>query len=150
MGEAPPIPSRRATRRLLAWAAGVALIASLVGYENVLDAYFVSDDFGNVVLSQDLESTLGRLVESSTGRSPNKSYRPLINWTWYLDFLLWGPNPIGFHLQSLLWHAAASTLLALLVFVLTGRFGAGVIASLLFAIHPIHPENESSCSMERA
>lgn len=140
MQETFPLPDARVSRRLVIWAAGAALAASLVGYQNVLDAYFVSDDFPNLILSYDLQTTVDRLVESSTGTSPNKSYRPLINWTWYLDFRLWGPNPIGFHLQSLLWHAAASTLLALLVFGLTGRFGAGVIASLLFAIHPIHPE----------
>lgn len=32
------------------------------------------------------------------------SYRPLCTLSFLVDYLLWGLNPVGYHIQSLLWH----------------------------------------------
>ena len=67
------------------------------------------------------------------------------------DYVVWGMNPLGYHLQSLLWHAANASL----VFVLAARMlrsawpaatagslrlGAGT-AALFFALHPLRVES---------
>ncbi|MGO9614731.1 MAG: hypothetical protein ACLPX5_17090, partial [Dissulfurispiraceae bacterium] len=89
------------------------------------------------------------------------------NWhplTWLshaLDYSLWGPNPLGHHLTSIVIHAFNSLLVVLLAIQLlavvksreraggqgtTGLSDAtilttGVIAGLLFGLHPIHVES---------
>lgn len=72
--------------------------------------------------------------------SGSVAYRPLVSLTFFVDALLWGQNPAGAHLQSLLWHC----LNAVLVFWIFSAFfrdrlWAG-IAALLFALHPVHVE----------
>lgn len=66
--------------------------------------------------------------------------RPLREFTYRLDYRIWGMNPLGFHLQNLLWHAAN----AVLVFHLLLRMGTGTrvapAAALLFAVHPVNTE----------
>lgn len=80
-------------------------------------------------------------------------YQPLSWLTFGLDYLLWGMDPAGYHLTSLLWHAAASAVFCLLAFRVLKSSGAGsndrtrllgaVFAALFFAIHPLRVESAS-------
>jgi tetratricopeptide (TPR) repeat protein len=57
---------------------------------------------------------------------------------------LWGDNPLGYHVVTLLFHAGSCVLLALLLnrlFAGTRQAGAGWLAALLFALHPVHVES---------
>lgn len=78
-------------------------------------------------------------------------YRPLTWVTYGGDFLLWGLNPFGYHLTSVLLHAAN----ALLVYLVARRLLAAAmpdaaeggaltfsatVAALLFAVHPLRAE----------
>ncbi len=69
-------------------------------------------------------------------------YRPLTTLSYYLTWLAVGAEPLAYHLGNLVLHA----LVSLLVLV-TGRELAptrpalGVVAGLLFAVHPVHAEN---------
>ena len=68
------------------------------------------------------------------------NYLPLHLVSYMVDYSVWGLNPFGFRIQSLL-LAGMNTVLA---FALTRRlFGSvalGVVASLLYAVHPSHVE----------
>jgi hypothetical protein len=68
------------------------------------------------------------------------NYLPLHLVSYMVDYQLWGLNPFGFRLQSLL----LAGLNAALAFVLTRRlFGStalGALAALLYAVHPSHVE----------
>ena len=79
-------------------------------------------------------------------------YRPLTWITWGIDYLIWGTNPFGYHLASLVFHCAnavafyfvAMRLLRLSMPDLNGaeypgRVCAG-LAALLFSIHPLRVE----------
>jgi tetratricopeptide (TPR) repeat protein len=79
-------------------------------------------------------------------------YRPLTWITWGIDYLIWGTNPFGYHLTSLIFHCAnaaafyfvAMRLLRLSMPDLTEaeypvRVSAG-IAALLFSVHPLRVE----------
>jgi tetratricopeptide (TPR) repeat protein len=79
---------------------------------------------------------------------------PLTWMTFGLDYLLWGMNPFGYHLTSLLLHAANAVvfyLVALRILGLAlpdpgGRGPAGLAlsagcAALLFALHPLRVES---------
>lgn len=67
-------------------------------------------------------------------------YRPLLALSDFLDYLLWGLNPAGFHLTNLLFYAGASALVCLLAIRLTGQVPLGLVAGTLFAVHPVHIE----------
>src|SRR5215510_2823862 len=77
------------------------------------------------------------------------SYRPVRNASYVIDFLIWGPRPFGFHLTNLLIHAVNSVLVFFLVRRLTPRKGIAVIASLIFAVHPIQTDAVSYISGRR-
>ncbi|MGA9363525.1 MAG: hypothetical protein WBW16_04065 [Bacteroidota bacterium] len=65
-------------------------------------------------------------------------YRPLSNLMNMVDFSLWGWNPFGFHLTNLVLHAFNVVLVYCLVRMLTEGHFAAFVATLLFAVHPIH------------
>ncbi|HEX2675787.1 MAG TPA: hypothetical protein VHM19_04090, partial [Polyangiales bacterium] len=69
------------------------------------------------------------------------NYHPLTWLSLMLDAQLWGANPLGFHLQSIVLHGANA---ALLVLILT-RVGAppplAALAALAWALHPLRVES---------
>src|SRR5574341_2585089 len=81
-------------------------------------------------------------------------YQPLSWLTYGLGYLLWGMNPVGYHLTSLLLHAAAAVVFyfvarRLLRLALPGLSGesaigpslAAAFAALLFSLHPLRVES---------
>ena len=78
-------------------------------------------------------------------------WTPLTWFTLSLDWTLWGMRPFGYHLTSLLLHAANGVVFfaaaeRLLARALPGGSGAGIragamVAALLFAIHPLRAES---------
>ncbi|MBF0515967.1 MAG: hypothetical protein HQK97_02450 [Nitrospirae bacterium] len=70
-------------------------------------------------------------------------YRPFLRLSLAVDWSLWRMNPMGYHLQNLLIHAANSVL----VFVVAGRLFSNIdrlaafFAALTFALHPVHSES---------
>jgi hypothetical protein len=69
----------------------------------------------------------------------DKLYRPLVSMSFAIQYWLHGDRPLAFHLVNILLHAAVSGAVAELGRRLAG-FRAGLIAGLLFAIHPVHVE----------
>ena len=72
-------------------------------------------------------------------------YRPVLEFTYWLDNLLWGMEPSVMHLENVLLHCANSLLVFLLARKVnggaTGRFPLiPMLAALLFALHPVNVE----------
>jgi hypothetical protein len=79
---------------------------------------------------------------------PTSFFRPLISLHYYLDYMLWGMNPLASHAVNLLWHIVCG----LLVWLLAGRVlarwgwhptparGAALVAALLFVALPANVE----------
>ncbi len=67
--------------------------------------------------------------------------RPLRTLEFALDWKLFGADPRAFHLHSLLWHAAASALMVLVMRRLLGDGRAAVVAGLVWALHPAQTES---------
>jgi tetratricopeptide (TPR) repeat protein len=57
------------------------------------------------------------------------------------DVSLYGTDPSGHHLTSLLLHGANAALVLLLLFRLTGQPGRSTAAAALFAVHPLRVES---------
>ena len=67
-------------------------------------------------------------------------YRPLFNVSLALDYLIWGENPIGYHLTNAILHTLATlSLFSMACRILQSRTASGA-AALLFAVHPVHAE----------
>jgi len=81
------------------------------------------------------------------------NYRPLTWMTFGFDYLVWGLNPFGYHLTSLLLHAINALLVYFLALRLLSLAGsvqttahevhlrvAAALAALVFSIHPLRVE----------
>lgn len=81
-------------------------------------------------------------------------YRPFSSITWAIDHMIWGVEPLGYHLTDLLLHTATSLVFFSLMLGIAGWRGAAtgtegcagrarteaLVAGLLFAVHPVAME----------
>jgi hypothetical protein len=58
-----------------------------------------------------------------------------------LDIQLFGLNPAGHHIVSVLWHTASTVLLFLFLNKTTGERWKSAMVAILFALHPLHVES---------
>ncbi len=76
-------------------------------------------------------------------------YRPVIFFSFFLDYKLWGLFPLGFHLSNVVFHTTSVVLFYLLLLLILKGFGTerreriAFFSSLLFALHPMHVESVS-------
>ena len=69
------------------------------------------------------------------------NYQPVTMLTYMADYSLWRLGSKGYHLTSLLLHVINSLLVFALIFLLSGRKTAGLVAAMLFAVHPLRVES---------
>jgi hypothetical protein len=67
-------------------------------------------------------------------------YRPLSSTLQAVEYALFGRTPLGWHLTSLLLHAAATALGTLLAARILHNLAGALVAGLIFAVHPVHTE----------
>ena len=68
-------------------------------------------------------------------------FRPATLFSLALDRAASGESPRAFHAQNLFWYAAACLFLWLLAWEISGRPLAATAGTILFALHPTHPES---------
>jgi tetratricopeptide (TPR) repeat protein len=119
--------------------------AAALPYLQTLVFGFVFDDHGQIVGNPRVQSWshLGGYFTGDVWRSPagfpGNYYRPLFLLWLLVNHTLFDAWPAGWHLTSVGLHVLAS----LLVWLIARRLGGpavGVIAGVLFAVHPIHVE----------
>jgi tetratricopeptide (TPR) repeat protein len=78
------------------------------------------------------------------------NWHPLTMISYAVDYALWGLNPLGYHLENIIFHTINTALVAVLSIRLISiatplsapaAFAAGFIPALLFGIHPLHVES---------
>ncbi|KAM9174139.1 protein O-mannosyl-transferase TMTC3 [Pangshura tecta] len=127
----------------------IALIVGVVAacYWNSLFCGFVFDDVSAILDNKDLHPStpLKNLFQNDFWGTPmseersHKSYRPLTVFTFRLNYLFSELNAVSYHLLNLVFHAVVCIVfLKVCKLFLDNR--SSVIASLLFAVHPIHTE----------
>lgn len=133
--------------RIHIFAGAAILLISIVIYANTLNGGFVWDDRGTIVSNTSIKSikNIPSFFTTDqwkvTGNPASSYYRPLANTFWTLEFQLWGNDPLGYHITSIILHAFLSLLLYLLCFKITGSSTSAFFASLIFSVHPVHTEN---------
>src|SRR3990172_2319184 len=115
------------------------LIAFLNSLENtfvyddvftITDNYFIRD-WGNVPIF---------FTEDYFKYSGEVTYRPVVTFSYFIDYFLWHLNPVGFHLTNILLHIVNVVLVYLLVSAVSRSRTTAFLTSTLFALHPILTE----------
>jgi tetratricopeptide (TPR) repeat protein len=114
------------------------LAATFLVYAPVWHAGFIWDDDVYITGNTALRSWHGlRQIWFETDATPQ--YYPLTFTTFWVEYHLWGLNPLGYHLTNVLLHAFDAALLALLLRYL--RVPGAWLAAALFALHPVCVES---------
>ena len=87
---------------------GLILLAvlTLVLYSPAISGDFIWDDDDYVEKNESLRTLDGlRRIWTDTKATPQ--YYPLVHTTFWIEYRLWGSNPVGFHIVNVLLHANA-------------------------------------------
>jgi tetratricopeptide (TPR) repeat protein len=132
----------------LVWAAGGIAAVAFLAFAHTLPYRFVFDDEGQILRNPWLRdwSRIGTLLTTDVWRFANPAdvsnyYRPLHMLLYMAAHALFGPEPWGYHLTSILLHALCSVLVGAVGLRLTGSPAAALGGALLFAVHPVHGES---------
>ena len=110
------------------------VLLTVAVYVPAMRAGFVFDD---VTLIRE-----NRLVHAADGLSrfwlttDAADYYPLTWSVWWLEWRLWGANPLGYHVLNVLWHAANAILVWRILRQL--KIPGAWLAGLVFAVHPVN------------
>lgn len=131
------------------WAIAAALAAFLVYLPSARYGFVSFDDLryvpGNAAIRRiDLEFI--RLIFTTVIAS---NWHPLTIFSYALDYAVWGAAPSYYHLENIIWHSVNTALVFLLTIRLyalrapvdSRALFAGLAASLLFGLHPLHVES---------
>lgn len=120
-----------------AMVAGGLLLVTLLTYSPALHGAFLWDDDAHIT-SPPLRSLAG-LWRIWTDMRATQQYYPLTHSGFWLQYRLWGVEPLGYHLVNVVLHASSAVLLwrVLRRLAVPGALLAGAI----FALHPVHVES---------
>jgi tetratricopeptide (TPR) repeat protein len=123
---------------------GLLALATFAVYGNSLWNGFVWDDLTIVVRNIEtarLVDIPGLFVQpDSVADLGAPYYRPVNRSTYVLDSVLYGNRPAGHHLGNVILHLLGVLALYFTSLELFGRKQLALIASLLFAVHPVNTE----------
>jgi hypothetical protein len=123
------------------WLPLLILVLPVVFYWPALFSGFHSDDFFyHAQFTYSLRDFWEKLALIHGGYLEYPFFRPVTILSFRLDYMIWGDDPVGFHLTNILLHA----LNCLLLFILAQKLGfhrtASAAASLLFGLYASHSE----------
>jgi hypothetical protein len=143
--------SRRWARLRWAFPIAVAVIGMLAFLPGLHGEFLDWDDRENFLLNPDYRGLGAAQLHWMVTSARTGHWIPLTWLTFALDWQLWGMNPFGYHLTTLLLHGLAAALLYLVARRLLaaarphwpdGALTLGaVLAALLFAVHPLRAES---------
>ena len=131
-------------------------LVSFLAYANSLGGDFVFDDNEQIVENQNLRSwdniargftshvwAFREQGEGTNVPAPLPYYRPLFTLMLTTEYQLFGLQPQWWHLVSLLLHIICAVEIFYITLLLSRRKLVALIASVMFAAHPVHAESVS-------
>lgn len=132
----------------LAGSIALLIAATCVAYLPAMHGQFIWDDEAHVTKPA-LQSLAGlsriwlevfRVDQSGELlRGATQQYYPLLHSAFWLEYQLWGDNPLGYHLANVLEHALAACLVLLILRKLS--VPGALVAAGIFALHPVQVES---------
>lgn len=119
------------------------VIATLAAYLPALDNQFIIYDDPDYVTDNVavLSGISWKSIVWAFTSSHSGNWHPITWLSHMFDVTLYGLDPRGHHLTSLIFHTANTLLLFTLLRQLTGAHWRSVVVTLLFALHPLHVES---------
>ena len=133
MTDVIPVISPAAKKWLLALSLFVVIV---ITYLPATRCGYVWDD--DALLTQNAPVLTGEFLDLWTPGTTLQFY-PLVFSSYWIEHKLWGLDPFGYHIDSILLHAGSTVILWLMLCRL-GIPGA-FVAALLFGLHPVHVES---------
>src|SRR3989339_1852277 len=112
-------------------------------YINSLQNTFVYDDVFTITdnyFIRDWGNFTALFTNDYFKYSGEVTYRPVVTFSYFIDYFLWHLNPAGFHLTNILLHVVNVVLVYLLVSAVSRSRTASFLTSILFALHPVLTE----------
>jgi tetratricopeptide (TPR) repeat protein len=133
---------RESRARILAVSLGLFALALAIHWPAVEGGFLVYDDDQRVVANAMVQRGFTRETLAWAFTSFHAGNWTPITWLSHmLDVRLFGLEPWGHHLASVLLHAANAALVFLAWQRLTGALGRSAAVAALFAVHPLHVES---------
>lgn len=107
------------------------------------------DDPQYITLNNVIRSFSWNNITAIFSKSYFGNYAPLHLISYMIDYLIWGRNPAGFHLTSILLHAANGMLVYALTSRISGIKTAALIAAIIFVSHPVQVESVAWLSQRK-
>lgn len=121
------------------WRIAVIVAAGALAYANALRTPFIYDDTAAIVSNEHIR-TLAIPDALFAARENPAAGRPIVNYSFALNYRMGELNPFGYHL----FNVAVHVLCALTVFALARRIlksdDLGFAVALLWAVHPLNSE----------
>ena len=119
-------------------AISLIVLVSLISYINIFKNEFVWDDHVFILENADIRSFFNLPLFFTN--DVEGLYRPLRSFYYTFIYSIGGKNEFWYHLNSLFFHTIISILVFFIIYEISSRNGIALIASMIFAAHPIHTE----------
>lgn len=124
----------------------IIIIFGFILYANSLNNSFVWDDWLHIVQNNFIEDwhNIDKIFTKDyfelSREEFSLSWRPLTTLSYFINYGLWGLNPCGYHLSSLLNHLLNAVLVYLITSILFKKRSVSFLAGLFFVSHPVATE----------
>jgi protein O-mannosyl-transferase len=124
------------------WCLVLAVVTFAVYYPAISHPFVNYDDFDYVTQNAHVQAGLtADTFAWALSATDAANWHPVTWLSHALDYQLYGANPHGHHLSSVLLHTANVVLLFLILQWATGATGMSAMVAALFALHPLNVES---------
>lgn len=114
----------------------ILFIIILISYGNIFPNEFVWDDHIFILDNPEIKSLSN--IPSFFTTDIDNIYRPVRSIHYTIVYSVFKKDPFGYHLNALFFHIIISILIYFIILKLIDKKNIAFLASLLFALHPIH------------